>query len=187
MSAAIARFGAKAVFHPSGIIRTETFYPTVSTNAAIYKGDLVKLDGTTGVVIVSAAGDASIGIFDGCKYNDATGKPTYSPYWPGSTSGATNIEFYVITDILTVFEIQSGGSVAATAIGDSADVVVAAGNVNTGVSASYLDTTLKGAAAVGNFRIAGAGMGLDNAFGDTYTILRVTLGKNQRFTQVNSI
>ena len=188
MSAAAARFGAKAVFHPSGTIRTETVYPTVSTNAAIYKGDLVKYDGTTGVVIVSAAGDASIGIFDGCRYNDSTGKPTYSPFWPGSTSGATNIEFYLITDILTVFEIQAVGSVAATAINDSADIVYAAGSTITGISASYLDTAnLKGAAAVGNFRIMGAALGTDNAFGDAFTILRVTLGKNQRFTQVNSI
>ena len=187
MTAAVARFGAKAVFHPSGTIRTETFYPTVSTNAAIYKGDLVKLDGTTGVVIISAAGDASIGVFDGCKYNDATGKPTYSPFWPGSTSGATNIEFYVITDILTVFEIQANGSKAATAIGDSSNVVVAAGNTNTGISGSYLNDTLLGAAAVGNFRIMGLGGGLDNAWGDAFTIVRVTLGANQRFTQVNSI
>ena len=186
MTAAVARFGARAVYHPSGTIRTETFYPTVSTNAAIYKGDLVKLDGTTGVVIISAAGDASIGVFDGCRYNDATGKPTYSPYWPGSTSGATNIEFYVITDILTEFEIQSGTAVAATAIGDSANVTVAAGNTNTGISGSYLGA-LTGAAAVGNFRIMGLAPYLDNAWGDAYTIVRVTLGANQRFTQVNAI
>lgn len=189
MSASAAYFGARAVFHPSGTIRTETFYPTVSTNAAIYKGDLVKLDGTTGVCIIAAANDAAIGVFDGCRYTDATGRPTYSPHWPGSTSGATAIEYYVITDILTVFEIQSvsGTAVAATAIGDSADVVVAAGNTNTGISGSYLSGTLKGAAAVGNFRIEGLGGGLDNAWGDTSTILRVTLGKHQRFTQPNSI
>lgn len=187
MSASAARFGAKAVFHPSGTIRTETFNPTTIPSAAIYKGDLVKLSGDGDVIQISAANDASIGVFDGCKYNDATGKPVYSPYWPASLSGVTNIEFYVITDILTVFEIQALASVAATAIGDSADVVVAAGNTNTGVSGSYLSGTLKGAAAVGNFRIAGLGGGLDNAFGDAFTIVRVTLGKNQRFTQVNSI
>ncbi len=186
MTATAAYFGARAIFHPSGTIRTETFYPTVSTNAAIYKGDLVKMDGTTGVCIISAAGDASIGVFDGCKYNDATGKPTYSPYWPGSTSGATNIEFYVITDILTVFEIQSSTAVAATAIGDSANVTVAAGNVNTGTSGSYLGA-LTGAAAVGNWRIKGLSLVPNNAWGDAYTIVQVTLGANQRFTQVNAI
>jgi hypothetical protein len=186
MSATLSAFGARAIFHPSGTIRTETFYPTVSTNAAIYKGDLVKLDGTTGVCIVSAAGDASIGVFDGCRYNDSTGKPIYSPYWPGSTSGATNIEFYVITDILTEFEIQASIAVAATAVGDSANITYAAGSTVTGQSASYI-AALTGAAAVGNFRIMGVGLGIDNAWGDAKTIVRVTIGANQRFTQVNAI
>ena len=186
MTATAAYFGAKAVYHPSGTIRTETFYPTVSTNAAIYKGDLVKLDGTTGVVIVSGAGDASIGVFDGCRYNDSTGKPVYSPYWPGSTAGATSIEYYVITDINTVFEIQASIAVAATAIGDSANITYVAGNTNTGISGSNI-AALSGAGAVGNFRIAGLGGGVDNAWGDAKTIVRVTIGANQRFTQVNAI
>ena len=187
MTATAAPFGAKAVFHPSGTIRTETVYPTVSTNAAIYKGDLVKYDGTTGVVVVSGANDASIGVFDGCRYNDVTGKPTYSPYWPGSTSGATNIEYYLITDQMVVYEIQCSGSLAATSIDDSADIIYTAGSTNTGVSGNALNVTLKGAGAVGNFRIAGLGGGLDNAWGDLFTIVRVTLAKSQRFTQVNSI
>lgn len=187
MTATSAPFGARAVYHPSGIIRPTTYYPAAINASACYKGDLVKLTGGTDVVAISAANDASIGVFDGCKYFDATGKPVYSPYWPASLVGVTNIEWYVIDDILTEFEIQMNGSAAATAIGDSADIVVAAGSAYTGISASYLNTTLKGAAAVGNFRIMGAGLGVDNAFGDAYTILRVKFGKNQQFTQVNSI
>ena len=187
MSSVASRFGAKAVFHPSGTIRTETFNPTTIPSSAIYKGDLVKLSGDGDVIQICAANDASIGVFDGCKYIDASGKPTYSPYWPASLASVTGIEFYVITDINTVFEIQSQASRAATDIGDSADVTVAAGNANTGISGSYLATAQKGAAAVGNFRIQGLGGGLDNAWGDSYTIVRVTRAKDQRFTQVNSI
>lgn len=186
MSATLSAFGARAIYHPSGTIRTETFFPTVSTNAAIYKGDLVKYDGTTGVIIVSASGDASIGVFDGCRYKDSTGKPIYSPYWPGSTSGATDIEYYVITDPMTVFEIQASISVAATAIGDSANITYVAGSTVTGISGNYI-AALTGAGAVGNFRIAGVGQQIDNAWGDAKTIVRVTLGANQRFTQVNAI
>jgi hypothetical protein len=186
MSATASYFGARAVSHPSGTIRTETFFPTVSTMAAIYKGDLVKLSGLDTVCIVSGAGDASIGVFDGCRYNDSTGKPVYSPYWPGSTAGATNIEFYVITDIQTTFEIQASIAVAATAIGDSANITYAAGSAVTGQSGSYI-AALSGAGAVGNFRIAGVGQQIDNAWGDAKTIVRVTIGANQRFTQVNAI
>lgn len=185
MTASAGYFGARAVYHPSGTIRTESFFPTVSTMAAIYKGDLVKFSGADTVVIVSAAGDSSIGVFDGCKYNDATGKPVYSPYWPGSTAGATNIEFYVITDISTVYEYQASVAVAATAIGDGFDITYVAGSTATGQSGSYA-AALTGAAAC-NFRIIGLGGGVDNAWGDAKTIVRVQLGESQRFSLPNAI
>ena len=174
MSATAAPFGVRAVYHPSGTIRTRTLTGFTSIpSAAVYKGDLVKLTGDGAVASIITANDASFGIFDGCRYNDATGKPTYSPYWPASLSGVTNIEWYVIPfDPLLEIEIQSGGSVAVTAIGDSADVVIAAGSANTGVSGTYLNTTLKGAAAVGNIRILGLAPYSDTAWGDSYTIIR---------------
>lgn len=189
MSATNAPFGVRVVYHPSGVIRTRTLtgFSTIPS-AAVYRGDLVKLTGGTDVASIIAANDAAFGVFDGCRYTDSTGRPTYSPFWPASLSGVTNIEWYVIPfDPLMECEIQAGGSIANTAIGDSADVVIAAGNANTGVSGSYMNTTLKGAAAVGNFRILGAAPYADNAFGDSYTIVRVQIAKNQLLTEVNSI
>jgi len=47
--------------------------------------------------------------------------------------------------------------------------------------------TLSGAATVKQWRIMGLGQGIDNAWGDAYTVLRVTLGQSQRFTEVNAI
>ena len=189
MSATAAPFGVRAVYHPSGVIRTRTLSGFTSIpSAAVYKGDLVKLTGDGAVAAIIAANDAAYGIFDGCRYTDATGKPTYSPYWPASLSGVTNIEWYVIPfDPMLECEIQAGGAVAVTAIGDSADIVIAAGNANTGVTGSYMNSTLKGAAAVGNFRIMGLAPYLDNSWSDTYPILRVQIAKNQILTEVNSI
>lgn len=189
MSATAAPFGVRAVYHPSGVIRTRTLTGFTSIpSAAVYKGDLVKLTGDGAVAAIIAANDAAYGIFDGCRYNDATGKPTYSPYWPASLSGVTNIEWYVVPfDPLLEIEIQAGGSVAVTAIGDSADVVIAAGNTNTGVTGTYMNSTLKGAAAVGNIRILGLAPYQDNAWGDSYTIIRGQIAKNQLLTEVNSI
>ena len=189
MSATNAPFGVRVVYHPSGVIRTRTLtgFSTIPSSA-VYRGDLVKLTGGTDVAAIIAANDAAFGVFDGCRYTDSTGRPTYSPFWPASLSGVTNIEWYVIPfDPLMECEIQAGGSIANTAIGDSADIVIAAGNANTGVSGSYMNTTLKGAAAVGNFRILGAAPYVDNAFGDSYTIVRVQIAKNQLLTEVNSI
>ena len=190
MSATASPFGVRAVYHPSGVIRTRTLSGFTSIpSAAVYKGDLVKLTGDGAIAAIIVANDASYGIFDGCRYNDATGKPTYSPYWPASLSGVTNIEWYVIPfDPLLECEIQGAtGSWSVADIGDSADMVVTAGNVNTGVSGSALNATKKGAAAVGNFRILGLSPYLDNAWSDSFPILRVQIAKNQILTQVNSI
>lgn len=190
MSTIAAPFGVRAVYHPSGIIRTRTLTGFTSIpSAAVYKGDLVKLTGGADVASIITANDASYGIFDGCRYNDATGKPTYSAYWPASLSGVTNIEWYVIPfDPLLECEIQAAtGSWAVTAIGDSADIVIAAGNVNTGISGSYMSATLKGAAAVGNFRIMGISTLTDQLWTDSFPILRVQIAKNQILTEVNSI
>lgn len=189
MSTTASPFGAWAVYHPSGTIRPKTFFPSTIPSAACYKGDLVKLTGDAAVLAISAANDASFGVFDGCEYTDATGTPIYSPYWPASLSGVTNIKWHIIPfDPGMIFEIQGGsGSWANTAIGDSADVVVAAGNVNTGVSGSYLNATLKGAAAVGNFRIIGLSNAIDQSWSDSYPILQVEIAKNQILTEVNSI
>ena len=186
MSATNAPQGFVPVFHPSGIITPNVYEPTVATNAAIYKGDPVKLDGTTGVVIIAAANDAILGVFAGCEY-DLNGKPTYSPYWPGSTTGATNIKFYVYDDLFIEYEVQVPGSVAATAIGDSSDSVIAAGSAYTGVTGSYLSTTLSGAAAANQWRIVGKGNGVDNAWGDAYTVVRVIMAKSQTMPTVAAI
>jgi hypothetical protein len=188
MSATSSPFGFKPVFHPSGQIVANAYYPTVSTNAAIYRGDPVKLDGTTGVVILAGDSDAIIGMFAGCEYTDVDGKPNLKPYWPGSTAGATNIVFYVYDDPFIIYEAQGAGVVAATAIGDSCDSTAATGSTYTGTSAIVLKTgTLSGAATVKQWRIMGLGGQIDNAWGDAYTVLRVTIGQSQRFTEVNAI
>ena len=181
MSATSSPSGFNPVFHPSGQIVANAYYPTVSTNAAIYKGDPVKLDGTTGVVIIAGGNDAIIGVFAGCEYTDVDGKPTYKPYWPGSTSGATNIVFYVYDDPNIVYEVQDVGSLAATAIGDSADSVIAAGSTYTGVTASYL-STLAGAGGPNQWRVIGLGGQANNAWGDAYTVVRVKIAKSQVIT-----
>ena len=184
MSTTLSPSGFNPVYHPSGQIVANLYEPTVATNAAIYKGDPVKLDGTTGVVIIAAANDAILGVFAGCEYIDVDGKPNYKPYWPGSTSGATNIKFYVYDDPFIVYEIQAGGSIAATEIGAAADFVIAAGSTYTGVTGTYLGTS---AAAGNNFRITGLAPRAGNTWGDTYTVVRGTMLKLQTVSEPNGI
>lgn len=190
MSTTASPFGVRAVSHPSGVIRQKVLTGfTAIPSAAVYKGDLIKLTSGTDLASIIAANDAAIGIFEGCRYTDATGKPIYSPYWPASLSGVTHIEWYYTPfDPLTECEIQAAtGTWAITDVGDSADIVIAAGSANTGVSGSYMSATRKGAAAVGNFRILGLAPYTDNSWSDSYPILRVQIAKNQILTEVNSL
>lgn len=144
--------------HPTGQSRANT-YTLVNTATTIGYGDPVKL-GTDGLIVIAAATDDILGIFAGVQYNDATGKPTYSKNWPGSTSGATNIVAYVYDDPENVFEVQVGaggtGYVQAV-IGAQADVVIAAPNATTGQSTSYLNATPEAGGAQGQFRVIAFG------------------------------
>ena len=190
MSATAAPQGFCPVFHPSGQIVANA-YTGGSTAAAIYKGDPVLID-TTGLVIVAVGSGGSpgliAGVFAGCEYTDVDGKPNYKPYWPGSTTGATNITFWVYDQLDMVFEVQGDGSVAQGAVGDSANYTYAAGSTYTGVSASKLQTSsLAGAATAKQFRIIGLGQQIDNAWGDAFTTVKVQIAQNMRFSPVNSI
>ena len=179
MSAVSSPSGFNPVYHPSGEIVANLYEPTVANGptAAIYKGDPVKLTGTTDVVNIAAANDAILGVFVGCEYVDVDGKPVYKPYWPGTTTGATGIKFWVLDDPAIMYEIQSVGSEANTAIAASADFVIAAGSTYTGVTGTYLAASA--GAVSNNVRIMGLGRQVSNAWGDAYTVLRVQILKSQ--------
>lgn len=189
MTATASPFGFRAAYHPSGIIRPTAYNPGArAAAAAIYQGDPVKLveDGTDFITIAGNS-DAIIGVFAGCEYVDGTGKPTVSNYWPGAVTGATSITFYVVDDAETVFEVQANGSVASSAVGDQADSVVAAGSTATGISGTALNATLVGAGNQGQWRIVGVGKGVDNAWGDTKTIVQCKIANHQYVAPATAI
>lgn len=177
MSATAAPQGLVPVFHPSGLVRASAVPITSAYGTSIFKGDPVILN-ANGTVVVGAAAAALLGVFAGVQYTDAQGKPTFSNYWPASTT-ATEITAWVYTDLETVYEIQSQGSVALTSVGDEADVVIGSGSTLTGISTTALNTTLAGAGSQKQFRIVGFGLAPDNAAADAFTVVRVTLANSQ--------
>ena len=180
MSATAAPFGLRPVYHPSGLDRASAYTIASAYGTTIYKGDPVILN-TNGTVTVGTAAAALLGVFAGCEYTDATGKPTYSPFYPASQSilAGTTITAWVYDDPTIVYEVQSQGSVAQTAVGDEADIVYAAGSTATGISACPLNTTLAGAGNQKQFRITGFSLAPDNAVGDSFTVVQVTLANTQ--------
>lgn len=182
MTATAAPFGLRPAMHGSGgVLRPirRAIVPAYTT--AIYKGTPVIIDPTTGGVQVAAAGTPSgatnqvDGIFVGCEYVDASGKPNVSSYWPG-TASCTNIVAWVIEDPQAIFEVQSAGSVALTSIGNGFNLSASpgTGSAQTGVSSATITATPI-AAALAQFVLVDVAQSEDNVFGDAFTIVRVKL------------
>jgi hypothetical protein len=178
--------GLVPVYHPSGLDRASAYTINPTYNTTIYKGDPVILN-ANGTVTVGTAAAALLGVFAGCEYVDATGKPTYSNFYPASQSvqSGSVITAWVYTDPEIVYEVQFNGQLSATlatamaAIGDEADIVYAAGSTSTGLSSVVLTTTLGGAGVQKQFRIIGFGLAPDNAPTDLFPVARVTLANTQ--------
>ena len=197
MSAVSAPFGFIVAKHPSGQTRANEY--TIASGYAVnlFTGDPVKLLTNGSVVLGTSDGTrtgtvadvALLGIFAGCVYTDANGKPNWSPYWPASTT-ATDIKAYVYDDPENVYTVQAGGSIAAAAIGDQADFANFAapgGSTATGRSSANLSSTLIGAGDQAQFRIVAFDKSVDNAPGDAYTKVQVQIAQHQYRAAVNAI
>jgi hypothetical protein len=163
MSLTAMAYGLVPVFHPTGQNRANQYRILNNTGTgygtAIYKGDTVAM-GTNGTVEVGGgAGTTILGVFAGCEYIDATGKPVASPYWPASTAvvSGTAIKAYVYDDPQTVYKISTAGGTPSgyvqTAVGGQCDYTAVAGSTSSGVSAGYAAAVQ--ASAVGNLRVIG--------------------------------
>ena len=199
MSSTSAPFGFRASFHNSGQMRPKA-YTIASTYAAnIFEGDPVKLvdagtvqlgtsDGTrTGTV----AGILLLGIFAGCQYTDALGKPTVSSYWPSGVT-ATDITAWVYDDPETLFNVQysnpgtPGTTTMQTAVGEQMDWVVASpgGSTSTGLSNTQIgviETTS------GQFQLTGFAGEINDSITDAYIVAIVRINEHIYKAAVNSI
>lgn len=190
MSATNAPFGLRPVFHPSGLDRAQALANGIASAYAsdILKGQPVKLD-SNGNIVVAAAGDAFQGAFAGVEWTDTTGRRRVSNYWPANTAYQTgSCVAYFYNDPNIVYEIQAAGSLAQTSIGDQADLSnTTAGSNVTGLSQCTLSTTLAGAGNSAQMIIRDLAPYPDNAWGDSYTVVRVTINKSQFNATVNAI
>lgn len=178
MGTTSAPFGFRPAYHPSGMDRARKYTIASAYGTAIFKGQPVILN-TNGTITAGTSAADLLGVFAGCEYTDATGKRNVSPNWPASTI-ATDIVAWVYDDPANVYEVQSDGSIAQTAIGDQADVSNASsGSTSTGLSAATLSASLAGVGVQAQFRIVGFGQALDNAPGDAFTVVQVQLARSQ--------
>ena len=199
MSSTSAPFGFRASFHNSGQMRPKA-YTIASTYAAnIFEGDPVKLvdagtvqlgtsDGTRSGTV---AGILLLGIFAGCQYTDALGKPTVSSYWPSGVT-ATEITAWVYDDPETLFNVQytnpgtPGTTTMQTAVGEQMDWVVASpgGSTATGLSNTQIGVI---EATSGQFQLTGFAGEINDSITDAYNVVIVRINEHIYKAAVNSI
>lgn len=197
MSSTSAPFGFRASFHNSGQIRPKAYVIASGYAANIFQGDPVKLVDAGTVQLGTSDGTRSgttdgillLGIFAGCEYTDALGKPTISPFWPTGTT-ATNITAWVYDDPETLFECQysnpSAGTTMQTAIGEEMDWTVASpgGSTSTGLSNTQIGAIQ---ATSGQFQMTGFAGEINDSLTDAYIVAIVRINEHIYKAAVNSI
>ena len=190
MSSVSAPFGLRPSFHPSGLDRAVALAGGIASgyNTGILKGQPVALD-TNGNIIIATAGSAYQGAFAGVEWTDTSGRRQISNQWPANTAYQTgSCVAYYYSDPNIVYDIQANGSLAQTSIGDQANFASAtAGSTTTGLSQCMISTSLVGSSAVGDMRIIGLYPGVDNAWGDAYTVVQVQVSRSQYVATINAI
>ena len=190
MSATSAPFGLRPAFHPSGLDRAQALangIQAVSTSGnvsagyatTILKGQPVKMD-TGGYIVVAGAGDAFLGAFAGVEWTDSTGRRRVSNYWPANESFQVgSVVAYFYSDPNIVYEIQTDGTVAQSTLGGEAVLSnTTAGSTTTGLSQATLSNSVAGSGTA-QMRIIDIAPYPDNAWGDSFVIVRATIAEYQ--------
>jgi hypothetical protein len=197
MSSSNAPFGLRPAFHPSGLDRAQALANGITSGLAvnILKGQPVvyttaatvgSTGATNGTIIpagtpgnsAATSGYQVAGAFAGCEWTDTTGRRRISNYWPASTTFQTgSCVAYFYNDQNIVYEIQADGSLAQTAIGNEYNFSnITAGSSTTGLSQATLATaSAQTNGTQGQMRVVDLAPYVDNAWGDSYTIVRVVL------------
>jgi hypothetical protein len=197
MSSTSAPFGFRPSYHNSGQMRPKAYVIASAYAANIFSGDPVKLTDNGVVQLGTSDGTRSgtvdgislLGIFAGCQYLDASGKPTISPFWPSGTTG-TEIVAWVYDDPETLFDVQytnpSSGTTVQTAVGEECDWTVASpgGSTQTGLSNCQL-TAIQ--ATSGQFQITGFAYSIFDSITDAYVQVTVRINEHHYKAPVNSV
>jgi hypothetical protein len=195
MSATLAPFGLKPVYHPSGLVRSVNYTGVYDTNAVFYSGTAVSLNnsGTASTLAVASntptANQRLAGVFGGAEYTDASGRRTVSKWFGPALGTATDVVLWLFMDPEIVYEIQATGSVASSAVGQEYNLLNNSsgqiiGNGGLGTSTASLDPTNVAAGVQAQLQVVGLGREITNAWGDANTIVQVKIA-NDRFVAAN--
>lgn len=199
MSSTSAPFGFRPSYHNSGQMRPKAYAITTGYAVNVFAGDPVTLTANGVVTLGTSDGTRTgttdgiklLGIFAGCEYKDASGKPTISPFWPASTV-ATEITAWVYDDPETLFDAEyaNPGTPGTTSVqvdvGGECDWTVASpgGSTQTGLSNTKL-TVLQ--ATAGQFQLTSFSKSINDSLTDAYVVATVRINEHVYKAGVNAI
>jgi len=125
-----------------GVIRANEYLIENGQATNFFSGDIVDL-GSDGYLDTFANDEKAIGVFYGVEYVDeSTGDVKFVKKWTSGTTvkANTTVKAYVYDDPMITYTIQAGnGSIAQANIGETANVLLTAGNSTYGYSQQELD------------------------------------------------
>lgn len=185
MPAISAPFGMRPAFNGTGgVIRPRSLVGGISSGfgTTILSNQPVLLT-TAGLLNPVTANNVDfVGVFAGVEYTTAGGtRRVVDNKWIASTTyDAGSLIAYFYDDPTITYEIQADGSVPQTGLGDQANLTnFTAGSTVTGLSQATMSATLVGATVQGQLRIVDQGYGVDNNWGDAFTVVRVQIARHQ--------
>lgn len=150
----------------------------VNADGALAIATSTGADATTNGFPTGTANTGCVGVFVGCSFTNPTTKQLqFSQYWPTGTV-ASDAVGYVVDDDRVVFQVQSAGTVAATALGAnfflSAVQSTSTGSTTTGNSTTAVCTGANSVQTTAAFRCVGfVDMKGFSVVGDAYTDILV--------------
>lgn len=143
---------------------------------------------SNGTLIAATTAQDIYGVFAGVQYiaNNTALMTPVSQFVSGTTYTAGTMYAYVWDDPYIIYEMQANGSLAATSVGDQADFVNP-GSGSNGYSTTALSSSLAGAGSSGQMRILGLSTRIDNAWGDSFTVVETQIARQQYTANKNAI
>ena len=186
MAATAAPYGLMPVSLANGAPASGALveFPIASGAAAMFKGTPVRVNSGNLVPVSSATfgsskADLYVGVFQGCRYVDASGNPQWADAWPNALA-VTGAVGMVLIDPNTLFMVQAETASfdAVAAVGTSYGLLrFGSGSTATGVSTAALDIA-SGAATSNPLKIMGIAQTPDNtnASGFVDVLVRINQG-----------
>lgn len=187
MPSSAAPYGLLPLSDQTGFIRPVRIPNGIASGLSsnIFKGQPVKLDVVHGTITpITGATDPIFAVFAGVEYAPVGGRPAESPFWPSGVVPDTGLDFFVYVWPAWIpnirWAIQADGSVAQTGLGRQFNLSnFAAGSTTTGLSAATAAATPIVAGQQGQLALVEFGVNINDAVGDAFTDLIVTIARPQ--------